>query len=631
MDELASTDPRTIGGYRLLGKLGEGGMGRVYLARSERGRTVAVKVVQAELARQRDFRRRFTQEVNAARRVGGEWTAPVLDADTEAETPWVATGYVAGPSLESVVDRDFGPLPDHSVRALAAGLLRALDAIHGAGLVHRDLKPSNILLTIDGPRVIDFGIARALDTVADSGLTRTGSVIGSPGFMSPEQVRGLRVTPASDVFSLGVVLAYVATGRMPFGTIDSGIHAVLFRIAEEEPDLTGLDGWLREIVSGCLAKAPEARPTVRWLLERMGDDVSYSGAWLPGEVLAQLGRHAVQLLDSEDPTTTGTVSYQSADALPTTSADTPQATPGAAANPPGAPTPTVSPRATAPASPPGFGAPVSPYPPTGVPTGPYPWQPGTPPGGLGPRPVPGRPVTSWGGGGVPPPAAPRPLAQVRRLALTTCVLFGALVLLSLFEFVRHLALGDLLRGLEEDFSLRTVEDLEVHKDVSQVVAVVSALLHVVIAALWLVWFWLTRENAEKIGPGRVRYPSGLAVGAWFIPFANLVLPKQIADDICVVSNRQAVPPAFPGHRPRTFLGLLHAWWAAWLLHMVLNLVAWLDIPWYELLEDGHLPAARDAANYMVLDHLVTVPAAILALLVVLRITKYQDQRAGRRP
>ena len=158
-------DPQRIGDYRLIGRLGEGGMGQVFLARSDRGRTVAVKLVRAELADQEEFRARFRQEVRAALRVGGEWTAPVLDADTEAATPWVATGYIAGPSLQQVVAGSATPLPERTVRILAAGLARALQAIHSAGIIHRDLKPSNVLLTIDGPRVIDFGIARALEAV----------------------------------------------------------------------------------------------------------------------------------------------------------------------------------------------------------------------------------------------------------------------------------------------------------------------------------------------------------------------------------------------------------------------------------------------------------------------------------
>ncbi|MGW6454757.1 serine/threonine-protein kinase, partial [Streptomyces sp. NPDC055078] len=255
MDQLVSGDPLHIGAYRLLARLGAGGMGQVYLARSDRGRTVAVKLVRPELAERDEFRDRFRQEVHAARRVGGEWTAPVLDADTEAPVPWVATGYVAGPSLHDMISA--GPLPERSVRILGSGLAHALRDIHAAGLIHRDLKPSNILITIDGPRVIDFGIARALETTADGGLTRTGSVIGSPGFMAPEQVRGTRVTTACDIFCLGSVLAYAATGRLPFGSADSGAHATMFRIAEEEPELTGLPDGLADLVRDCLRKEPD--------------------------------------------------------------------------------------------------------------------------------------------------------------------------------------------------------------------------------------------------------------------------------------------------------------------------------------------------------------------------------------
>ncbi|MCX5342589.1 serine/threonine-protein kinase [Streptomyces atratus] len=312
MENLGPTDPQRIGAYRLLGRLGAGGMGQVYLARSDRGRTVAIKLVRGELAEQQEFRDRFRQEVHAARRVGSAWTAPVLDADTEAAVPWVATGYVAGPSLRATVSGRagdpvgsasgvYGPLPERSVHILGAGLTHALQAIHAAGLIHRDLKPSNILLTIDGPRVIDFGIARALDTVAEGGgLTRTGALVGSPGFMAPEQVRGERVTPACDVFCLGSVLAYAATGRLPFGTSDSGVHAQMFRIAQEDPDLTGVPVDLAELVRDCLHKDPAARPTTDAILERLADDDT-TEPWLPGALIAQLGRHAVELLDSEDP------------------------------------------------------------------------------------------------------------------------------------------------------------------------------------------------------------------------------------------------------------------------------------------------------------------------------------------
>ncbi|MGV0101539.1 serine/threonine-protein kinase, partial [Streptomyces californicus] len=311
MEKLGPDDPHRIGAYRLLGRLGEGGMGRVFLARSDRGRTVALKLVHGELAARHEFRARFRQEVRAAHRVGGAWTAPVLDADTEAPVPWVATGYVAGPSLNRVVSGRpgapvtasgaYGPLPSRSVRFLGSGLAHALQHIHGAGLVHRDLKPSNVLMTIDGPRVIDFGIARALESVHDGELTRTGVLVGSPGFMAPEQVRGERVTTACDVFCLGAVLAYAASGRLPFGTAESGgAHALMFRIAHEDPDLTGVSDELADVVRDCLTKDPGARPSTDEILARLGE-ADPEEPWLPAPLLAQLGRHAVELLDAEDP------------------------------------------------------------------------------------------------------------------------------------------------------------------------------------------------------------------------------------------------------------------------------------------------------------------------------------------
>ncbi|MFE6635083.1 serine/threonine-protein kinase [Streptomyces tendae] len=306
MRGLGDGDPQRIGVYRLLGRLGAGGMGHVYLARSDRGRMAAVKLVREELAALEEFRERFRQEVESARRVGGYWTAPVLDADTEAAVPWVATGYVAGPSLQQVVGHDHGALPERSVRTLGAGLAHALQDIHAAGIVHRDLKPSNVLVTIDGPRVIDFGIARALQTVSDGGLTRTGALVGSPGFMAPEQVRGDRVTPACDVFCLGSVLTYAATGKLPFGPANSGAHALMFRIAQEDPDLTGVPEGIADLVRDCLRKDPAARPGLAEVLERTGaQDTVTDGRsrdpWLPSALVAQLGRHAVQLLDTETP------------------------------------------------------------------------------------------------------------------------------------------------------------------------------------------------------------------------------------------------------------------------------------------------------------------------------------------
>ncbi|MGA4860555.1 serine/threonine-protein kinase [Streptomyces koyangensis] len=367
MEQLGPGDPQHIGAYRLQARLGAGGMGQVYLARSERGRTVAVKLVRRELAEQAEFRDRFRKEVAAARRVGGAWTAPVLDADTEAEVPWLATGYVAGPSLQSVVASHHGPLPERSVRILGAGLAHALKDIHAAGLIHRDLKPSNVLLTIDGPRVIDFGIARALETTADAALTRTGAVVGSPGFMAPEQVRGDRVTPAADVFCLGSVLAYAATGALPFGTATSGVHALMYRIAQEPPDLADVPENLQDLIGACLAKDPEDRPTPDRLLALTGADDTVSDGkaldpWLPGGLVAQLGRHAVRLLDREDPENGPTADAAAPAEAPGTPAAEP-GTPSTPATPATPPAPVASPEPTP--TPPARGTPGTP-PPGGV-------------------------------------------------------------------------------------------------------------------------------------------------------------------------------------------------------------------------------------------------------------------------
>ncbi|MFF3812584.1 serine/threonine-protein kinase [Streptomyces bacillaris] len=303
---LVAGDPDRIGPYPLLGRLGAGGMGRVYLARSAGGRTVAVKVVHEEHISSGEFRARFRREIETARRVGGRYTAPVLDADPDADRPWVATGYVPGPSLEQAV-REHGQLPADSVHALAEGLLRALRGIHAAGIVHRDLKPSNVLLTVDGPRVIDFGIARALQVSVESLLTSTGMVIGSPGFMAPEQILGEETGTGADVFALGCVLMYAATGRLPFGNGASNQHAVMYRIVESAPDLTGVgDAPLRELIGRCLTKKPAERPGVEVMLADIGTSESpgaalRGGAWLPPQLLARLARQAAVLLDADVP------------------------------------------------------------------------------------------------------------------------------------------------------------------------------------------------------------------------------------------------------------------------------------------------------------------------------------------
>ncbi|MGW5355470.1 serine/threonine-protein kinase [Streptomyces sp. NPDC004031] len=301
---LAAGDPRRIGPYRVLGVLGSGGMGRVFLARSEGGRAVAVKVVHEEYASDTRFRARFRREIAAARKVGERHTAPVLDADPDAEPPWVATGYVPGLSLEQVV-RLHGPLPASTVHALADGMLRALKDIHAAGIVHRDLKPSNVMLTVEGVRVIDFGIARAVQPAVESLLTSTGMVIGSPGFMAPEQITGDGARPASDVFALGCMLAYAASGRLPFAHGATNQHAVMYRIVQAEPDLDAVtDEPLRALIARCLTKDPEHRPTVAELLsgpDRPGPAAA-SGDWLPAPVVVRLARLSAGLLAIESGT-----------------------------------------------------------------------------------------------------------------------------------------------------------------------------------------------------------------------------------------------------------------------------------------------------------------------------------------
>ncbi|MEU9084338.1 serine/threonine-protein kinase [Streptomyces sp. NPDC048357] len=292
MQPLEAGEPRTIGAYRLLGRLGAGGMGRVYLGRSAGGRTVAVKIVHPHFAADEEFRARFRREVEAARRVGGEWTAPVLDADPEAPVPWVATGYVAGPSLDRALAAH-GPLPESSVRAIGAGLARALVAVHGLGLVHRDVKPSNVMLTLDGPRLIDFGIARATDGTAS--LTSTGVSVGSPGYMSPEQILGKGITGAADVFSLGAVLAFAATGRPPFTGDNSA--TLLYKVVHEPPELGAVPaGELRELIAACLAKAAAERPSPEAVAAALGGALGAPG-WLPAPLVEEASRAAVALLD----------------------------------------------------------------------------------------------------------------------------------------------------------------------------------------------------------------------------------------------------------------------------------------------------------------------------------------------
>lgn len=256
MQRLQPGDPEVVGRFRLVGRLGEGGMGRVYLGRTPEGAQAAVKVIRDDLAGDTGFRHRFRREVSAATSVAGMFTARVLDADPEADPPWLATQYVQGPSLRELVARH-GPLDGPSQHRLALGLAEALSAIHAAGLVHRDLKPANVLLAADGAKVIDFGIAH---TTGATQLTGTGEMIGTPEYMSPEQVNGsTAVGPPSDVFAMGSTLCFAATGRGPFTA--SSPAAVLYRILEAEPDVRALAPSVRGVAEACLAKDPARRPT----------------------------------------------------------------------------------------------------------------------------------------------------------------------------------------------------------------------------------------------------------------------------------------------------------------------------------------------------------------------------------
>ncbi|MFT2019512.1 serine/threonine-protein kinase [Streptomyces sp. 796.1] len=285
---LGEKDPRQIAGYRLAAKLGSGGMGKVYLSYTPAGRPVAIKVVRPDLSEDPEFRSRFRREVAAAKRVHGLYTAPVIDAETEGDTPWLATAYVPGPSLQSVV-ADHGPLPVPTVLLLIAGMAEALAAVHEAGIVHRDFKPSNVLLAADGPRVIDFGISRAVDS--SSLLTSSGMTIGTPAFMAPEQAEATDITVATDIFALGQVACFAATGAPAFG--DGTPHGVLYRVVHKEPDLSGVPEELREIISHCLAKEAADRPDPAQIIAMCraaapGAELRRSDDWLPRAVAADL-------------------------------------------------------------------------------------------------------------------------------------------------------------------------------------------------------------------------------------------------------------------------------------------------------------------------------------------------------
>ncbi|MFI5484008.1 protein kinase [Streptomyces rubiginosohelvolus] len=428
---LKADDPAVVGGYRLAAVLGAGGMGKVYLSYTPGGRPLAIKVIRAEFGEDPEFRRRFQQEVRSAQRVQGLYTAPVIDSDTEGAQPWLATAYVPGPSLAHAVARH-GGLPLRSVLLLTVGVAEALGVIHGAGIVHRDLKPANVLLAADGPRVIDFGIARAADTTA---LTGTGVSVGTPAFMAPEQAAAGTVTPATDVFALGQIAAYAAIGAPAFGEGPS--HAVLYRIVHEDPDLSRLPDELRPLVGRCLSRDPADRPALADIIAmcheispeplRQGED------WLPQEVAGSITERLRMPAPAPTPPP-----------QPSTAPTPTEFAPGNAPTPPpGGPhyTPTgyavaSAPTQTGPGTPGAPSAPGAPGVPGSVPPGP--WQPHAyQQGHPTPPPQPsgfqqpgfqqsGFQQPGWGSSGFQP-AAPR---RKRPGLVVGASIFGALVVLG---------------------------------------------------------------------------------------------------------------------------------------------------------------------------------------------------------
>ncbi|WP_234011849.1 MULTISPECIES: protein kinase [unclassified Streptomyces] len=556
-------------------------MGVVYLARSPRGRMVAVKSIRLELAALPDFRLRFAEEVAIAQRVGGDWTAAVLDADPHAERPWVATAYVPGPTLAEVVARH-GPLPERSVRGLASGLCDALADIHAAGLVHRDLKPSNVMITIDGPKVIDFGIVRALDGPTHGGLTSTGVVVGSPGFMAPEQVRGERLTAACDIFSLGSVLAFAAAGRLPFDTAEGRPHALMYRVVHEEPDLTGIPEALLPLIGDCLAKDPEARPSLATLRTREETQFRHLGPWLPAPVLARLGQDAAQLLEHEDP---GTV---------LTAEDGPPP-----AQPPEDEIGTVpAQRPAVPAT-----APVTAQ--------------------AEPEPRPGTPTTA------------RTLAEERNgrngPAPSTVAVYATLALFGLAALGTTITQLNLLSGTVSDAS-------SLDEGVAYPWGYIQTGAAVGFIVSWLIWCAKTRAIAEEFAPGRLRYEPRLAVLSWFIPLGNLYLPKQIANDVWHASSPTSLGGAMaPATR-------LHVWWGCAVFTIVTSplYLYWSAFAWAEHGEftsyNNGLPYGEDGykdwATYDMSEgtmvglilRILVLPTVVATALYVSRLTAMQQAR-----
>ncbi|MFD8531643.1 protein kinase [Streptosporangium canum] len=549
-DPLRDGDPAHIGSYRLHARLGKGGMGEVFLGRSPGGRLVAVKVVRPELADNSDFRRRFASEVDAARKVGGFYTAQVVDADTDAARPWLATAYIPGPSLHQAVD-EHGPLPLESAAVLGAGLAEGLAAVHACGMVHRDLKPGNVILAEDGPRLIDFGIARALDATSH---TQTSTVLGTAAFMSPEQAMAREVGPPSDVFSLGCLLAFTMTGRSPFGT--GPVHAVVFRVVHADPDLQEVPAPLAALVAACLAKDPAARPSLEQVLNQLTTLASPDqGRWLP-EALTQViaDRRTLALTALHDPAT---------------------ATDGG------------GPRTMAP-PPPGHANPS-----------------------RAPQPLLVNERRHMRGRD--------PLHSASGYQIAAYVLLALFALVSVSTVVYQFYFADEARRWH---SMESYDEIGADGKIMLVAQIVSGLG---LTACWLLWFFRVRVVAERLAPGRLRYRPSMAVYGWFIPIANLWLPKQIADDIWHASS----PPGRGGTTAPA--GLLHTWWALWLVTFLTWPLFWIE--WTTLLTTKYDPTSNSTpglryeftpgawANLVL--HVLVVPTAIVTARFVRRLGAMQ--------
>ncbi|GAA2599288.1 serine/threonine-protein kinase [Actinomadura fulvescens] len=385
-EPLRSADPTRLGPYRLTARLGRGGMGTVYLGETTDARPVAVKVINAELADDPAFHDRFRREVTAARQVRRFSTAAVLDAQLDGEPLYVVTEYVDGPSLDQAVQEN-GPMHGGALEGLAVGIATALSSIHAAGIVHRDLKPSNVLLSSTGPRVIDFGIARALDAV--DGPTRTGQFVGTPAYIAPELMRGEEVSPAADVFAWACVVAYAGTGRAPFS--GATVPETLYRVAHDAPVLDGLDPDLRDVVSAALDKDPARRPSTQDVLARLVGHTDPNPSRLADTIQASWPQNAPQdgrtLAEPQSPPPPPGPPPAPAEPVPTTRVaqhEIPSTPP-----PPGSPS-TPPPRSTSTPPPGSPSAPSStppPSPPSGPPLPPLSMPPPTMPPGAAPRPV----------------------------------------------------------------------------------------------------------------------------------------------------------------------------------------------------------------------------------------------------